>query len=189
MNTPAHLLIGAAAFGHPDRPGTRRAALLGSLLPDASLYILAGVSLFLLDIPPQVVFDELYFSEGWQTIFRIDNSFLVWGMGLVIAVAARSSVGLAFTGAGLLHLLTDFLLHNDDARAHFWPLTDWRYVSPVSYWDSAHHAAVAGPVLAVCAIAAGLYLLHRDAGWGWRLLWTALIGLELFTLWNWLAYF
>lgn len=45
VNTPAHLLLGLAAFG---RPGDRRvsgAALAGALVPDLSLYLLAGGAL------------------------------------------------------------------------------------------------------------------------------------------------
>ena len=28
----------------------------------------------------------------------------------------------------------------------FWPLSDWRYVSPLSYWDRSHHAGIIGPL-------------------------------------------
>ena len=41
--------------------------------------------------------------------------------------------------SSLLHALTDLPLHHDDGRPHFWPLTNWVYVSPVSYWDPRHH--------------------------------------------------
>ena len=78
MNTPAHLVLGAAIFARPARTGFLWAALLGGLAPDLSLYLMAGVSLIVLQIPPQVVFDELYFSAAWQTVFAIDNSVFVW---------------------------------------------------------------------------------------------------------------
>ncbi|WP_328795072.1 hypothetical protein [Jannaschia marina] len=42
MNTPAHLIIGLAAFGKPGRPRVTAAALCGALLPDLSLYLMAG---------------------------------------------------------------------------------------------------------------------------------------------------
>lgn len=93
MNTPAHLLIGAAAFARPARGAVLWAAVLGSVLPDLSLYVMAGVSLHLLGIPPQVVFDELYFSPAWQTVFAIDNSFILWGAG----ADAWGLAGMAFS--------------------------------------------------------------------------------------------
>ncbi|RLK10118.1 hypothetical protein [Ruegeria conchae] len=82
MNTPAHLLIGAAAFARPAQGAALCAALLGSVLPDLSLYVMASASLYILNIPAQVVFDQLYFSPAWQTVFAVDNSFFVWGTAL-----------------------------------------------------------------------------------------------------------
>ncbi|MEL6701895.1 MAG: cobalamin biosynthesis protein CobQ, partial [Pseudomonadota bacterium] len=78
MNTPAHLIIGAAAFGRPDAAQVTLAALLGGFLPDASLYLMAGVAIFGMGISPEVVFRDLYFSDAWQQVFAIDNSFVLW---------------------------------------------------------------------------------------------------------------
>ena len=80
MNTPAHLIFGMAAFGRPDATRVTLAALAGAMLPDLSLYVLAGTSIFFLGIDPQIVFDDLYFSDSWQLIFKIDNSFILWGI-------------------------------------------------------------------------------------------------------------
>ena len=146
MNTPAHLIFGLAAFAKPDAQRVTLAAGMGALLPDLSLYLLAGTSLFVLGIPAETVFGELYFSESWQLIFRIDNSFILWGLGLGAALWWRSDWGTALTGAALLHLSLDFPLHHDDGRAHFWPLTDWIFQSPFSYWDRDHYADVIGPI-------------------------------------------
>ena len=63
MNTSAHLLICLAVCAKRDVPRTSRAATFGSLLPDLSLYLLAGVSLVVLKIPEQWVFGELYISQ------------------------------------------------------------------------------------------------------------------------------
>ena len=56
MNTPAHILIGWAAFARKGDNRVVAAAIIGGLAPDLSLYLMAGVSLFLLNIPPSVVF-------------------------------------------------------------------------------------------------------------------------------------
>lgn len=153
MNTPAHLLIGWAAFGRKHSERLAIAALIGALMPDLSLYVMAGTSLFLLEIPPSVVFGELYFSGAWQTVFAIDNSFIVWGVLFALAVAFKRDWGIALCGAALLHLALDFPLHHDDGRAHFWPVSNWIFESPVSYWDHRHHAAIVGPM--ELALAAG----------------------------------
>lgn len=146
MNTPAHLIFGAAAFAKPEAPRVTLAALLGGLMPDLSLYLMAGWHLYILGTSPHIVFNVLYFSDTWQAIFAFDNSFIVWGALLGFALMSRSPVFVAFAGAGLLHLALDFPLHNDDARVHFWPVSDWRFISPVSYWDRQHYGGIVGPL-------------------------------------------
>ncbi len=146
MNTPAHLIMGAAAFARPGAPWVTLAALAGSLAPDVSLYVMASWHLFVLGTNPQIVFDELYFSDRWQQIFAIDNSFFVWGALLAAGFWLKREWLIAFAGAGLLHLAFDFPLHHDDGRMHFWPLSDWIFESPVSYWDRNHYGEIVGPL-------------------------------------------
>ncbi|WP_370228742.1 cobalamin biosynthesis protein CobQ [Cognatishimia sp.] len=180
MNTPAHILIGWAAFARKGDKRVVAAAILGGLAPDLSLYLLAGVSLFIVNIPANVVFGELYFSPAWQTIFSIDNSFIVWGILLGLALYRKSAGGIALCAAAILHLVLDFPLHHDDGRAHFWPLSSWIYESPVSYWDRDHHAGFVAPVAAVLATVSGIAIIRED--WRrWRTVFVvAMVGLELF---------
>lgn len=165
MNTPAHLIFGAAAFARPNAPAVNAAALFGALLPDLSLYLLTGWSLFVMGIPPRTVFGELYFSPQWQGIFAVDNSIPLWALGLGIGLALRSRVLIAFAGAGLLHLVFDFALHHDDARRHFWPITDFVFTSPVSYWDPRHFGNIFGPLEIAVSLLLCVVLWRRFKGW------------------------
>jgi hypothetical protein len=176
VNTPAHLLVGAAAFACPGAWRVNLAAILGALAPDASLYLMAGTAIFLRDIPPQVVFDQYYFSPEWQQVFAIDNSFVIWGLVLLAAFALRSRWMIAFAGAALLHLALDFPLHHDDARRHFWPLTDWVFQSPVSYWDRSRHAGIVAPLEALLSLGLCVVLLRRFKG-GWSRVTILAVGL------------
>ena len=153
MNTPAHLIFGAAAFARPGDRAVNVAALSGALLPDLSLFLLAGWSLFVLGIPAETVFGTLYFSPLWQGIFAIDNSIPLWSLGLGWGLYRRNRVIIAFAGAGLLHLGFDLPLHNEDARRHFWPLSDWVFRSPVSYWDPQRYGRITAPIeIGICLI-------------------------------------
>jgi len=125
MNTPAHLIFGLAAFGDPARKAVTAAALAGALIPDASLYLMAGAHLLVL---------------------------------------FRSAVIIALCSAALLHLGLDFLLHHDDGRAHFWPISNWIFQSPVSYWDSNHYGNIVGPIEILLSLAACAYLWRRFIG-------------------------
>ncbi len=170
MNTPAHLIFGLAAFGRADAPKMTAAALAGALIPDLSLYVLASTHLFLLGTDPQVVFGELYFSESWQAIFRIDNSAVLWGIGLAFAIWARSAWAIALCGAALMHLGMDFLFHHDDGRAHFWPLTTWIFQSPVSYWDPAHYGRIVSWLEITASLLCCVWLWRRYSGRAMRAL-------------------
>jgi len=166
MNTPAHLIFGITAFGRKDMQAITWAAAAGALIPDLSLYLLAGNQLLLQGTDPDEVFNHMYFSEEWHRIFRVDNSFILWGIVLGLAVMAKSRVFIALTGAAVLHLLLDFPLHHDDARAHFWPITDWKFESPVSYWDPHHYGHIVAPLEAVAVLGCCALLWRRYAG-GW----------------------
>ncbi len=157
MNTPSHLIMGLAVFGRPDESRVTASALAGGLIPDLSLYLLVGWQLNVVGTPARDVFGRMYFSDSWQAIFRVDNSFVLWGIALAVALIAKSRWATVLCAAALLHLVFDFTLHNDDARAHFWPLTTWVFHSPVSYWDWRHYGNFVGPVeigvsLVLCAI-------------------------------------
>ena len=189
MNTPAHLLFGAAAFGKRGQRGLVWAAMAGSLLPDLSLYLLAGGALYLLNIPAQVVFRELYYSDLWQTVFAIDNSLFLWGALLGLALWRRSAWGVALTGAALAHLCFDFLLHHDDGRPHFWPLSGWIFESPVSYWDVRHGARWVGPIeIGLAILCAGLVWWRRP-GWKIALVTFLLLSAQLMVARVWLFVF
>jgi membrane-bound metal-dependent hydrolase YbcI (DUF457 family) len=189
MNTPAHLLLGAACFGRRDAPRLAWAAMAGSILPDVSLYLMASVSLYVLNIEPQVVFRELYYSDAWQTVFAIDNSVFLWGALLGFAIWLRSAWAIALTAAALLHLFTDFPLHHNDGRAHFWPLSNWIFQSPVSYWDVRYGAGWIGPLEILLSVICAVIIWVRRPGWIMAGLTALLLAAELMVARVWLFVF
>ncbi len=187
MNTPAHLLIGAAAFGRHRK--LVWAAMAGAMLPDLSLYLMAGVSMNVLGIPPHVVFNELYYSDAWQTVFAIDNSFLVWGALLALAFYSGRGWAIALCAAALLHIALDFPLHHDDGRPHFWPLSNWVFESPVSYWDKGHGASMIGPVELGLAAISVVALWQANLGRVAKAAIVVIMLAECWIVWNWLFVF
>lgn len=161
MNTPAHLIFGAVAFGRPGVRFVPAAAVLGSLAPDLSLYLMVAMSIWVLGIPPHTVFDQLYFSDLWQAVFAVDNSFILWGMLLGLGLYRGWPVLRAFASGGLLHLAFDFMLHNEDARRQFWPISDWVFRSPFSYYDSHRYGDIIGPIEVVLCMVFSVVLWRR----------------------------
>lgn len=189
MNTPAHLIFAAAAFARPERPGTATAALIGGFLPDASLYLMVGWERWVNGRAPRQIFREDYFSDYWQTVFSIDNSFFLWALLLAAALWTGLLWLQAFAGAGLLHIALDLPLHVDDGRAHFQPLTDWVFQSPISYWDPSHHGNVVGAVELLFCIALTVLLIRRYQGWRARTGILALLGMEFAAGGVWVLFF
>lgn len=75
-----------------------------------------------------------------------------------------------------LHATLDFLLHHDDAHRHFMPLSDWRFESPVSYWDPDHFGQVMSFVEIAAVIGTCMILWRRFPSGGARRMTTGLAG-------------
>ena len=189
LNTPAHVIFAAAAFARPYDRRRTIAAVAGALAPDLSLYLMASVSLYILQIPAQVVFDELYFSPAWQQVFAIDNSFFVWGGAFALAWWFGAKNAMVFAGAALMHLAFDFPLHHDDGRPHFWPVSDWVFESPVSYWDRSAHAGIIGPVEMALSALFCLILMRRFTSFRSRSVIAALALVQLAPVFIWMFVF
>ena len=182
VNTPAHIILAMAALGKPDRKKITLWAAFGGLAPDLSLFALVGTSLFVLDIPSERVFGELFFSESWQRVFAYDNSFILWGIVAAAALWSRRQSFIVFAAGAYLHLIFDFLLHHDDARRQFWPLTNWVFRSPFSYWDPAFYGNIINPIEVAGSLVLVAYMLWRFQSWTVRGLALILGLLELSSL-------
>ncbi len=160
------MLIAATVFARPLRPATLIASLAGGLVPDMPMFAMVMWATRVAGVPEGEVFGRLYYSDRWQAVFAIDHGLLVWGTLLVLAVWRRNPILQAFAGAGLLHVAADFLTHNDDARRQFWPVTDWVFRSPVSYWDPRFYGAEFAVFEFGLAVAlAGLLCWRLRRGW------------------------
>ena len=100
----------------------------------------------------------------------LDNSLVVWGVLLGLALWSGRGWAVAFCGAALLHLLLDLPLHHDDGRAHFWPVSNWIFSSPVSYWDPNHYGRIVGVVEIILSLALCGLLWRRFTGRAMRVL-------------------
>ena len=103
MNTPTHMIIGSALWAKQDRPGSLIAAFAGGLAPDLPMIAMVLFATKVTGVPEQDVYGILYFSDGWQRVFAIDHSFLVWGLVLAAGYLLRVFTLTAFAGSGLAH--------------------------------------------------------------------------------------
>ncbi len=160
MNTQTHVLLAAALLAKPGEPARNTAIVVGALVPDLAIYSLFVWSKFA-GIPERTVWSELYYQPPWSDAVTVGNAAPLYIALLVIGLASSQWTRLAslltyFSIAALLHLATDFPVHVDDAHAHLWPLSEWRFRSAVSYWNPSHY----GDWFALFEIGIGILLSY-----------------------------
>jgi hypothetical protein len=179
MQTFSHLLM-TAFIG--DRLQKReiavhsRSALLGSLAPDASLYVLTfgywGYRALFDPIQPGEGpfgprYDALFFGDPfWIISHNLFHAPLVIIFLAVLGYQAmrrqRSWGGPLFWFALAcgLHSFIDILTHHNDGPLLLFPFNwSYRWVSPVSYWDPAHYGTIFAPLELLFNLAIIGYLL------------------------------
>jgi len=60
-----------------------------------------------------------------------------------------------------LHMLCDLPVHHDDGHRHFLPISNWRFESPVSYWDPEHFGLVFAALELIFALAGLVYVIRK----------------------------
>jgi len=160
LNTPAHLVVNLALLAG----GTRRRHLAwvagGAVLPDLGMFGFFAYQYYVARTPMLTIWDERYFDPAWQLFFDLWNALPLLLLGLVVASYKRREVWMLFFASAILHVLLDLPVHREDGHRHLWPLSDWRFMSPVSYWDPAHGGAL-GSLLELLLIAAASLVLWR----------------------------
>lgn len=179
MNTPAHLLLAAAIAAKPGVPSRNWAMAAGALVPDLMMFVMVGWERWINGRSMERIFRESYYSDHWQQIFAICNSIPVYAVLLVVGLSLRMEWLWVFGLCALAHVVLDLPLHHDDGHPHFWPVSDWIYASPVSYWDPGHHGAAFGMLEAAFSSVLAVLLLVRFRGWFARLLIVAALAIEL----------
>jgi len=165
-----HTLLALALFTRKGEKGRNWSTFTGSVIPDAFIYVCATWLIFVKKVPQQTLWNEIYFDTPMQTTASIFNSVPLYLALLGIGLAFRKSVwgmcALFFALAALSHIALDFPVHNHDAYAHFWPLSDWKFFSPISYYETHLYGNWVGMVDAFIAIGA-IYVLWRrfDKTW------------------------
>ena len=164
MNTPAHAVLGLALLDRASEPiaSPRTGAILaGAILPDLPIFLFYGWQRLALGTPDALIWTEVYFRPSWQAFFDAFNSLPLAAAGWALAHAAGLGRAAAFFAAMALHAVTDLPVHHDDAHRHFLPFSDWRWASPVSYWDPQHFGTLAAAGEATLVAVASVLLWRR----------------------------
>lgn len=162
MTTQSHAILNIALLSKRGKPFLHSYAFLGAVIPDIPIFIFFGVETFILQTSQQELWSTRYFMEPWQTFFDIFNAIplilIVLGIGYYLMHSERMTV---VAWSMLIHCAFDFLTHHDDGHHHLFPLSDFIFASPISYWDRNHHAGIFRVVECSVILAASIYLFPR----------------------------
>ncbi len=177
MNTPAHAIINLAVLGSGHADPKRRFngwILAGSLFPDVPMFGFYLWQRLVAGEPESRIWGELYFRSDWQTCFDWFNSIpLAAVVGLIAWRFGKRGVAW-FCASVVLHCAIDLPLHVEDAHRHFLPASDWRFESPVSYWDPSHNGSMGALLEAIAVVCGATLLFRRTPHRGWRVFLVAL---------------
>lgn len=160
MNTPAHAAINLMLLSR--NPGHRNSAAIigGAVIPDLAIMVFYAWQL-LLGKSEAIIWSTEYHRPLWQAWIDVFNSIPLIGLAILICWLSRHYLLLLLFASMLLHAIGDLLLHHDDAHRHFFPLLEWRFESPISYWDPAHNGQWVSLIEFIGVLAATTFMYLR----------------------------
>lgn len=182
MNTITHLVLNLVtvegrrvcyAWPHFMRAESAHASppiaaiVWGSLIPDLPMVVFYVIEKFFLGHSEQYIWGTAYFLPQWSQFIDVFNSLPLIGLGFLLCYWQKSRWGWLLFSGMFLHVLGDLPLHHDDGHHHFFPLSNWRFDSPVSYWDTDHYGGIVSVIEAIAVLIACLYLFRAyQSRWG-----------------------
>ncbi len=158
MDTGAHIVCNLIIQSRTSQRYLFFAIIAGAILPDLPMIVFYAWESLVKGTAESVIWTELYFLPAWQNFFDTFNSLPFIVLLLALAIFTKRQVLAALAISMILHVLLDLPLHHDDAHRHFFPFSDWKFASPVSYWDPRFHGDIM-QMVALAVVAIGLIIL------------------------------
>lgn len=142
MNTPSHAIINLAILGKAQHPEFNLLIVTGGILPDIPIFLFYFWAKYIARLPPATIWSKAYFEPAVQNIIALFHSIPLAAIGWLVAYYfGWRSVQILCLSA-ILHSLGDLPVHHDDAHRHFFPFSNYRFISPISYWDRNHYGSI-----------------------------------------------
>ena len=159
------MILNAVVLGRGRWRSAWLAITAGAIFPDIPMLLFYGHQRLYQGRSEYLIWSSDYFQPQWQYLFDLFHSIPLICAAAFVAWHARRSLWLAFFLSMLVHVFGDLPFHHNDAHAHFLPFSNWRFISPLSYWDPRYY----GRYFAVAEIAlvciGALILTRRSMQW------------------------
>ena len=164
MDTGAHIICNLVVQSRSSESRIFAAVLVGAVLPDLPIMLFYAWESLVMNSAESEIWSELYFLPGWQNFFDTFNSLPLIVALLALGIYFKKQLVSVLALSMALHVLLDLPFHHDDAHRHFFPFSDWRLFSPVSYWDPKYHGDIMHIVQIVIVIIGLVVLWLRHPG-------------------------
>jgi hypothetical protein len=177
VNTPSHAILNLTLLSQSQSIPFTLPIALGAVLPDAPIFVLYFWAKFVRRQPEYQIWRETYELPFWQNIVAAFHSIPLALIGIAIThYWGWHSVKIIFLSM-IFHSLLDLPVHNHDAHRHFFPFSNYRFISPLSYWDRQHYGGIVSFVEKLLVLGATIYIFPAIDSWLGKGL---LIGVNLF---------
>jgi hypothetical protein len=168
VNTPSHAILNLALFHGRDQPAIL-AVVSGAVAPDIPLFIFYAWVKGVRRLPEGQIWTQAYNHPFWQRWIDWCHSIplaglAAWGCWCIGWVPAT-----CFFISMILHSVGDLPVHHDDAHKHFLPVSQYRLMSPFSYWDPKHHGRTVALLEIILVLVASIFIfptLGNELGQG-----------------------
>lgn len=142
MNTPSHAVINLFLLGREKLPQANLPIFIGAILPDIPIFVFYGWAKLIARLPEQQIWSVTYYEPFWQDVVAIFHSLPLVLLGWSIAYKFGWQSMQFSCISMVVHSLLDLPVHHDDAHRHFFPFSNYRFISPISYWDTKHYGGI-----------------------------------------------
>lgn len=142
MKTPSHAIINLAILARNQHSELNLLIVAGGILPDIPIFLFFFWAKYIVRLPPDKIWSEAYFEPFVQNIVALFHSIPLAAIGWLVAYYFGWQSVQILCLSIILHSMGDLPVHNDDAHRHFFPFSNYRFISPLSYWDRNHYGLI-----------------------------------------------
>ena len=163
MQTPGHAVINVALLGGALglEPAGLAGLIAGAIFPDVPILVLYAHQRLIRGTPEDEIWAVHYQRPLWLNLVHGAHSIPIGLAGVGLGAVLGSPALLAFFASMTAHALGDLPVHARDAHRHFLPLSQYRFISPISYWDPAFHGRAVALAEAVFVLLCSGWILRQ----------------------------